>query len=25
MIGLTAAVNCCFKLSLCLAGSIIWG
>ena len=25
MIGLTAAVYCCFQLSLCLAGPIIWG
>jgi len=25
MIGLTAAIYCCFQLSLCLAGPIIWG
>jgi len=25
MIGLSAAVYCCFQLSLCLAGPIIWG
>jgi len=25
MIGIAAAVYCCFQLSLCLAGPIIWG